>query len=145
LQNEILAHPTGFEPVSDEIAAAIWARLPGDQARVRELYREAIETGDTATTSAIERLPVVHDGQLPNDELAALRRERFAIEAPELHQAFEIAETAHAAVETALRAAVSIIADHGYDLPNPDDGDEATTGDDGLRRISISQFEEATA
>ena len=133
------------ESVSDHIAAAIWARLPDDQARVRDLYREAAETGDIATTSAIERLPVVHEGRLPRDDLDALRRERFAIEAPELHHAFEIVETAHTAVDSALRAAESIVADHGRGLPNPDDGDDASTGEDGLRRISVSQFYEATA
>jgi hypothetical protein len=119
--------------------------LQRGEAKVTALYREAAETGDTATTSAIERLPVVHEGQLPNDELATLKRERFAIEAPELHHAFEVAEDAHATVETALHAAESIVADHGQGLPDPDDSDEASTGDDGLRRISISQFEEVRA
>lgn len=131
------------EPVSDEIAAAIWARLPDDAAKVRELYREAVQAGDSATAGSIEKMPVVHDGRLPNDELASLRRGRFATEAPELFQAFEIAETAHSAVDSALGAAVSIIQDHARDLPDPDDGDEAAIDDDGLRRLSISQFQEA--
>lgn len=119
--------------------------IPEDQTGVRALYHQAVEDGDAATLGAIERLLVVHAEWIEPADLASLRRERFALEAHELYQAIGIAEYAHDAVESALHAAASIVAERGRGLPNTDDGAEASLADDGLRRILISQFEEATA
>ncbi len=130
---------------NDAVSAAIWPRLPADQAAVRTLYRDALAASDWHTANAVESLPSVFDGRLDADTLAELKRERLQAEAPEALAALEQAEETLATVDGALHAATEHVAEAGRGLPDPDDGGDVKVGDDGLRQLSPSQFAEAAS
>ncbi len=129
---------------NDAVSAAIWPKLPEDPNAVLTLYGDAIAASDWATANAIESLPTVFDGRLDAQTLAGLRRERLRVEAPEALAALEVAEDTLATVDGALHTATAHVEETSRDLPDPDDGGDVKVGEDGLRELTPSQFQEAT-
>ncbi len=129
---------------NDTVNASIWPKLPDDPHAVRTLYNDAIAASDWATANAIESLPTVFEGRLDSDTLTALRRDRQRVEAPEALAALEVAEETLTTVTGVLTTATGHVKEIGANLPAPNDGDDLTTGEDGLRELTPSQFLEAT-
>ena len=75
---------------------------------------------------------------LDPDTLSDLRRERIAVEAPDVAKAINLGEELVALVDGAHNATAAHLVDLGRELPNPDDGGEAVVGNDGLRELSGS-------
>ncbi len=126
------------------VNAAIWPKLPDEEISMATTYRDAVERQDWATCDAIETLPSVFDGSLTPDEVAALVRDRMAVQSPDALKAADLAAEIHGAVDVALGHAIGFVEDMARPLPDPADGGEAQVGDDGLRILSASQFAEAT-
>ena len=112
---------------------------------VRTLYADAVASADWPTCAAIESLPSVFGGRLDAATLAELKRDRLQVEAPEALTALEVAEDTLATVQSALHTAADHVEGIGRDLPEPEDGGEVKLGNDGLRELSVSQFQEASA
>lgn len=131
------------EPANDAVSASIWTKLPEDNTAIKLAYNDALSRGDSKTMDAIESLPSVFDGALDEDTLTTLKRARMAQEAPEAFAAITTAEEVLHVVETATGIAAQCLQEISRGLSAPDDGADVKTGEDGLRRLSISQFQEA--
>ena len=83
------------------------------------------------------------DGRLDAETLTELKRERLRVESPEALASLTLAEENLAVVDDALHTATAHVEEAGRNLPDPDDGGEVKIGDDGLRELSPSQFQEA--
>ena len=128
---------------NDAVSAAIWPKLPDDPNAVLTLYNDAIAASDWATANAIESLPTVFDGRLDGGTLSELKRERLQVEAPDALAALEVAEDTLATVDGALHTATAHVEETSRGLPDPDDGGDVKVGEDGLRLLSPSQFQDA--
>ncbi len=127
------------------VMAAIWPRLPDNHISVKTAFGDALARSDFETCSAILSLPTVFEGCLPVEDLAELKRELVGVQAPKVLAAMDAAETTWGAVDSALNSASQFVDDLAQGLPeDPADGDKVVVGDDGLRVLSASQFQEAT-
>jgi hypothetical protein len=131
------------EPANETVSASIWGKLPEDDTAIKMTYNDALSRGDSKTMDAIESLPSVFGGALDEDTLASLKRARMAQDAPEAFAAITTAEEVLHVVETASGIAAQCLQEISKGLPAPDDGADVQTGEDGLRMLSISQFQEA--
>ena len=130
--------------VDETVMAALWPKLPEDQLEVRMLHAKALEQGDLITACAIESMPLAFPGRQTPDDLAVLKRDRQIKEAPEQAAALETAEHVHAVVAATAQSAAGWLAEVGRGLPEPEKAKEQT-GDDGLRFLSPSELQEASA
>lgn len=72
-----------------------------------------------------------------------LKRERIETEAPNVAKAITNAEASLTLVTSAHASVASHLVDLGRELPDPEDGADAVVGDDGMRQLSGSQYQEA--
>jgi len=79
LKSKIMPEPE-WTTADATAAIAIWGLLPADRLKVEIAYRQALEARDALTMRCIERLPSVHAGALPADQIGDLRLERLGLE-----------------------------------------------------------------
>lgn len=134
------------QPVDEATAAALWAVLPADVMQVKNLYRDAVISGDWRTAGAIEELPIVYPGRPLAEEMRELRQGRLEHEAPEVAKAIAEAEEYASAADTAYRTASEIVGEMARGLPDPTAESGLTgPGPDGLRTFTPSGYEAALA